>query len=133
MHRHNPAAIHAPLGGYSHSIRVPAGTELLFLSGQVGIDRDGNVAEGMAAQTRQTLANLVACLTAEGLTVRDLVKLTILLTDAGAIDEMRRERNAVLGTAALPTSTLMVVSALARPDLLVEIEAIAARSSAPAA
>lgn len=133
MHRHNPAAIHAPLGGYSHSIRVPAGTELLFLSGQVGVDREGKVAEGMAAQTRQTLANLVACLEAAGLTVRDLVKLTILLTDVDAIEEMRRERNAVLGTSDLPTSTLMVVSALARPELLVEIEAIAARPAATGA
>ena len=85
----------------------------------------------MTAPTRQTLAKLVACLAAEGLTVRDPVKLTVLLTDAGAFDEMRRERNAVLGTNLPATPTLMVVCALARPDLLVEIEAIAARSSAP--
>jgi 2-iminobutanoate/2-iminopropanoate deaminase len=127
MHRTNPQAVHPPLGGYSHAIRVPASSELIFIAGQVGANQEGKVPQGVAAQTRQALANLVACLEAESLSARDIVRLTVYLTDARYIEEMREERRAVFGTTELPTSTLLIVSGLAYPDLLVEIDAIAAR------
>ena len=126
MRRKNPETVHPPLGGYSHTMRVPAGSELLFIAGQVGADRDGNVPQGAGPQTRQALANLSACLEAEGLSTRDIVRLTVYLTDARYIEDMRVERQAVFGTTELPTSTLLIVSGLAHPDDLVEIDAIAA-------
>lgn len=125
MKRINPADVHPPLGGYSHMISVPPGAGLLFLSGQVGVDRQGRVMEGVRGQTRQALANLVSCLEAAGMSVANVAKLTVYLTDAAGIPEMRDERRAVFGDADFPASTLVIVSGLAQPDLLVEVEAIA--------
>jgi enamine deaminase RidA (YjgF/YER057c/UK114 family) len=128
IERFNPSDVHAPLGGYCHTIKVPAGSELVFVAGQVGADRDGITREGARAQMRQALANLVACLAAHGLTVGDVVRLTVFLTDQAHIPEMREERRAVFGTSMLPTSILLIVSGLAMPELLVEIDAVAARA-----
>ena len=125
--RLNPPDVHAPLGGYVHTIKVPAGSELVFVAGQVGADEAGAVREGARAQTRQALANLGACLAAHGLGFADVIRLTVYLTDAAFIPEMREERRAAFGTEDLPTSTLLIVSGLAMPDLLVEIDAVAAR------
>ena len=125
MHRTNPSDVHAPMGGYSHIVRVPAAADLLFVAGQVGVDPDGTILQGVRAQTKQALANLGSCLRAEGASFNDIVRLTVYLTDAGGIAEMAEERRAVFGRIALPTSTLLIVSGLARPDLLVEIDAIA--------
>ena len=130
MRRTNPEAVHPPLGGYSHAILVPAGSDMLFVAGQIGVDREGRVAEGAGAQTRQALANLRACLEAEGMSTRDIVRLTVYLTDAQHIADMRAERRAVFGSTELPTSTLLIVRALADPEYLVEIDAIAARKGA---
>jgi 2-iminobutanoate/2-iminopropanoate deaminase len=129
IERLDPSNVHAPLGGYCHMIKVPAGSELVFVAGQVGVDREGGVGEGVRAQTRQALANLEACLAAHGLTVRDVVRLTVYLTDRAYIADMREERRAVFGSSELPTSTLLIVSGLATPELLVEIDAVAARAA----
>ncbi len=132
MNRRNPDTVHPPLGGYSHTIRVAAGSDLIFVAGQVGVDPEGRAMDGARAQTRQALANLGACLEAEGLGFRDIVRLTVYLTNAGDIADMRAERQAAFGSTDLPTSTLLIVNALAQPDLLVEIDAIAAAGGASA-
>ena len=124
----NPADIHPPLGAYAHAMKVPAGAEMLIISGQVGMDAGGKLAEGVGPQTEQAFRNILACLDANGMTAKDLVKLTILLVDAGDVAAMRAARTAILGPDVTPTSTLMVISALAAPDLLVEVEAIAAKT-----
>jgi enamine deaminase RidA (YjgF/YER057c/UK114 family) len=128
IERINPSEVHAPLGGYCHTIKVPAWSELVFVAGQVGTDCEGNIKEGARAQTRQALANLVASLAAHGLTVGEIVRLTVYLTDRAHVPEMREERRAVFGASTLPTSTLLIVSGLAMPELLVEIDAVAARA-----
>lgn len=125
MLRSNPRTVHPPLGGYSHTIRVTAGTDLVFLAGQVGADQGGSVVHGVRAQIRQAFANLRACLEAEGLSLKNIARLTVYLTDARYIEDMRIERQAAFGPEDLPTSTLLIVSGLARPDCLVEIDAIA--------
>lgn len=126
--RVNPSTVHAPLGGYAHTVRVPAGSDLVFVAGQVGAGRDGAIGQGVRAQTRQALKNLKACLAAQGLTTGDVVRLTVYLTDRAHIPAMRDERRAVFETSSLPTSTLLIVSGLASPELLVEIDAVAARA-----
>lgn len=129
MRRTNPATLHPPMGGYSHMIRVPAGSDLLFIAGQVGADRDGTVPDGSAAQAQRAFANLSACLEAEGMTARDVVRLTVYVTDRRYIEDVRIERLAMFGRQDLPTSTFLIVSGLAGSDLLVEVDAIAARRS----
>jgi len=130
MKRSDPDQVHRPLGAYSHMITVAAGADLIFVSGQVGADRQGVVRGGAREQARQALANLMACLRQGGLSAADVVRLTVYLTDASGIEEMAAERRAVFGDTTHPTSTFLVVTALARPDLLVEIDAIAAKEGA---
>ena len=100
----------------------------VFVSGQVAIDRaTGKVAEGgAAAQTAQVLDNLEVLLREAGLGLDDVVKTTVFLTDIkdfGAMNEVYRSRF----TQPLPTRSTVEVSALANPELKVEIEAIALR------
>ena len=54
----NPAMVHKPLGKYCHTTLVPANAKWLVLSGQVGIDKKGNLANGIRKQTEQTLRNI---------------------------------------------------------------------------
>lgn len=123
----NPATVHKPLGVYHHVVRVSAGAETVHISGQVGVRPDGGVEQGAAAQAEQAFRNIRACLEAVGMGPEHLVKLVLLLTDAGDVAAVRAARTKVLGEGIAPASTLMVISALAAPELRVEIEAIAAK------
>jgi enamine deaminase RidA (YjgF/YER057c/UK114 family) len=121
----NPPSVAPPIGAYSHAIEVPPGSRLLYISGQVGIAPDGSLAEGVEAQTEQACRNIVAILEANGMTTADLVKLNHYVIDEGQLGAFRAARARVLGEVR-PASTLAVVKALAAPQYLVEIEAIAA-------
>jgi enamine deaminase RidA (YjgF/YER057c/UK114 family) len=123
----NPKGVHKPLGLYSHVARVAAGTELLFLSGQVGARPDGAIAESMEEQADLVFANIVALLRAHGLEASDIVKLTTFIVDGHDGGAVRAARLKHLGEHR-PTSTAIYVSGLALPQLLVEVEAIAAKS-----
>lgn len=127
MHRKNPDTVHTPVGLYSHLASVSAGARLLFLSGQVGMDRHGKIASGAGEQARQALANIGHCLEAEGMTFADVARLNVFLVEEADMAAVREARQAVLGDGNYPASTLVVVKALAHPGLLVEIEVIAAR------
>lgn len=97
----------------------------LHISGQVGVDPSGKVLEGAEAQIEQIWRNVLGCLKAAGMGPQDLVKVTVLLTRREDIAVSRDIRRRMLDGAE-PASTLMIVSGLASPDLLAEIEAIAA-------
>jgi enamine deaminase RidA (YjgF/YER057c/UK114 family) len=123
----NPAGVAAPIGSYSHVARIDLGAAtLLFVSGQVALGPDGQlVGRGdPAAQADQVFANIQAALEAHGAALRDIVKLTTYLTDIAYRAPVAEVRARVMGDAR-PTSTLVAVSALATPDYLVEIEAVA--------
>jgi enamine deaminase RidA (YjgF/YER057c/UK114 family) len=119
-----------PAGKYHHTVSVPENSEWLVISGQVGMDGAGTIAGGVREQAEQAFRNILACLDANGMDKQDLVKLTIYLTDARFIGDYRAARSAVIGDEIRPASTLLIVSGLAMPELLVEIEAWAARSRA---
>jgi 2-iminobutanoate/2-iminopropanoate deaminase len=122
--------MHPPLGNYSHTVNVPPGASWLVISGQVGADKNGKVARGVERQTERAFRNIVAALKASGMDKQDLVKVTVYLTDSRFVDEFRRGRDKVLGDMVGPASTLLVVNGLAGPDLLVEVEATAAKTAA---
>lgn len=110
---------------YSHVV-VAEGKRMIFISGQLARDRDGNVVGkgDMRAQLRQVGENIKAALASAGATLNDLVKTTTYVTD---IDELFKHvdvRMEYFG-AALPTSTTVEVRRLAHPDFMVEVEAIA--------
>mgnify|MGYP003315769955 FL=1 len=124
----NAAAVHKPLGKYCHTTLVPASARWLVVSGQVGIDKSGKLATNLRKQAEQCFRNILACLRENGMGKGDLVKTTVYQTDSRFIDDYRVARSRIIGDATLFTSTLVVVDGLASPDLLIEIEAWAAKA-----
>ena len=126
----NPVTVHAPVADYSHQIEVQGSGRWLVLSGQIGVSPDGDVPADPAEQIEVALANIGSHLEAAGMAVTDLVKLTFYLV--GDIDAAAR-RAAV--TAWLgghqPCTTLLYVTALANPALVVEIDAWAFAGTGP--
>lgn len=117
-----------PTNGYSHSASVPAGRRLVWTSGQVPLDADGNVAPSgdWEAQTRLAMRNVGAALQSAGADWQDVVKLTFFVVDTSALSVVRTVRDEFVNTDHPPTSSLVRVAGLFRPDVLIEIEAVAA-------
>ena len=123
----NAAAVHKPLGKYCHTTLVPASVRWLVVSGQVGIDKNGKLATNLRKQAEQCFRNILVCLRENRMRKGDLVKTTVYLTDSRFVDDYRLARSRIIGDATLFTSTLVVVDGLASPDILIEIEAWAAK------
>ncbi|WP_374312926.1 RidA family protein [Dongia sp.] len=124
----NPPSAPPPFSRYSQMVSAPENYRWLYISGQVGCDREHKTAQGFAAQAELAWRNLAACLEADGMTVQDLVKVNVMLTRAGDVPASRIARDKILG-GAQPASTLIVVSSLANPEWLIEVEGIAARAA----
>jgi reactive intermediate/imine deaminase len=124
--RTNPPALATPTG-YTHVVEVTGPVRTVYIAGQIAFDQKGQiVGKGdMKAQTEQVFKNLEAALTAAGATFSDVVKMNTYVTDMSQIAVIREIR-ARYFAAATPASTLVQVGALARPDLMIEIEVIAA-------
>jgi enamine deaminase RidA (YjgF/YER057c/UK114 family) len=119
--RSNPPAVREPTG-YTHAIQISGEARRLVISGQVGVALDGTVPSTGEGQVAQAFANLRAVLTANGMTVENIIKTTVFLTDRGLLSTFRSARGAVFGDHA-PASTLLFVAGLADPRFVVEIEA----------
>ena len=124
----NPQCVHAPLGLYSHTVSVPEGTELLFISGQLGVRPDGTTPVTIAEQADQVFSNIVALLASHGLGPTDIIKLTTFMVAGQDGDAVRTARLKYLGSHR-PASTAVFVSELVDPAWFVEVEAIAANRS----
>jgi enamine deaminase RidA (YjgF/YER057c/UK114 family) len=112
--------------GYSQGIKVTGAQSILFLSGQVAYDKEGSPLHrgDFKAQAREVFRAIRALVEAEGGTVQNVVKLNTYLTDVRYRADLVPIREEVFGKK-LPASTLVQVSALAHPDWLIEVEAIA--------
>ena len=128
MNYSNPQALAEPLGAYSH---VASANGLVSIAGQVGADRDGAVADGTANQVVQAFANVRLALEAEGLEPSDLLQLTTYLITPDDIPVFYEARAKVFAEmfpdGGYPPNTLLVVSRLVQPELLVEMSALAVR------
>jgi len=122
--RTNPTTLSKPTG-YTHVVETSGG-RTLYISGQVALDKSGALvgANDLKAQTRQVFENLKAALAAAEATLDDVVKITVFVTDLSHLQTFRTFRKAYF-TKAPPASSLVEVSGLALPELLVEIEAVA--------
>jgi enamine deaminase RidA (YjgF/YER057c/UK114 family) len=125
----SPATLPPPVG-YSHIAKVNRGT-LIYLAGQVSSDASGKlVGEGnFEAQAEQVFRNLKIAVEAAGGAMTDIVKLNVYLVaevDQAEVPTLRAIRDRYVNVEKPPVSTLVVVSRLARPGWLVEIEAVAA-------
>ena len=120
----NPFSVMPPTGGYSQGIQVG---DLIFVAGQVGVDAHGKPTGdgGMAAQTRQTVANLAAVLADAGATLADVVSTTVYVKDFSEYALLDQVWQECFGGHKPARAT--VRAELVHPSLLVEIQAIAVR------
>lgn len=123
----NPATTAKPTGPYSQAILSTGSGSYLHIAGQVGILPDGSLAEGFAAQTEAAWTNIQAILAAAGMDASNLVKIVSYITDAKDLAVMGPIRLTYLGDAR-PAATTVVVKALAKPEWVFEIEAVAYKS-----
>jgi 2-iminobutanoate/2-iminopropanoate deaminase len=119
-----PAHIKAP--PLSFATRVG---ELLFVSGIPGFDDKGALPDGFEAQFGFVVHNLKRVLGEAGASLRDLVKVNVLLTRASDVAAMNALYASAFGPAPYPARTTCVVQALPDPKMLIEIECVAAVSA----
>ena len=114
-----------PLAAYSTGFKVSGGS-LIMLAGMVSVDTGGNtVGEGdIGAQTQKVFDNIRDTLEAAGAGMKDIIRLTVYLTDRGDFPGHMKVRGGLLSEP-YPASTLLIISGLARPEWLVEIDAVA--------
>ena len=117
----SPEGLFEPIG-WSHAVKVD---HTIYLSGMVGFDENRKVvAGGFEAQTVKTFENIKLTLEAAGASLKDVVKMTVYVTDMNNIIKFREIR-ARYFSPPMPVSTGVEVSRLILPELLVEIEVIA--------
>ena len=127
----NPSTVTNPLGAYSHSVIVSPG-KLLFIAGQVAVDRNGNpVGIGdVKAQTRQVFQNLAGVLSGAGASFSNVVEFTTYLVGRESVQPFVEARTEIFPTIYpgrdYPPNTLLIISGLVREEFLVEIKAVAA-------
>ena len=122
----NPSTVARPLKNYySNAVRSEAGP-LLWISGQVAVDKAGKlVGEGdLRKQAVQVLENIRAILSESGAAMSDIVKVTVYVTDIRAFNDIADIREKYFSEDG-PASVICEVSALAWPEFMIEIEAVA--------
>lgn len=126
----NPPDLHDPVPfGYSHTVSVPAGSELVLVAGQFGSDQTGAVvSSAFDEQVRQAFANVGTALAAHDLGLDQVVQLRTYVVEPD-FDKLGAIGGAVQGIwgDVPPTQTVLGVASLATPEILVEVEAVAAR------
>jgi enamine deaminase RidA (YjgF/YER057c/UK114 family) len=121
----NPPTLVKP-NGYTHVVVAPDG-RTAYIAGQVAYDSTGQLVGGndFKAQAERVFQNLRRALASVGGSLDDVVKTTTFVTDEKHLAALREIRLKYLDPTHPPANTLVVVSSLARPTLLIEIEAIA--------
>jgi enamine deaminase RidA (YjgF/YER057c/UK114 family) len=133
----NPKELGAAPKFYSHAVTLSGPAKLIYVSGQVSWGPDGKVvgAGDMRAQCEQVFKNLTAVLRAAGAGWGDIVKMNSYMVGLNAenVAALREIRAGYLKPGQLAASTLVGVTSLVQPELLLEVEVVAALSGAAAA
>jgi 2-iminobutanoate/2-iminopropanoate deaminase len=127
LDRVTPKKIQPPLANYSHATLVPPGARRLYLSGQLGIAPDGTVPASFEAQAARCFENIRAILAEAGMGFSDIVRLDTFLVDPADLPAYMAVRGRYVSEPPR-ASTLLVIQALARPQVRIEVEAVAARA-----
>jgi len=122
----SPKGLAAPLARYSPAIEVPPGARLVFVSGQLGIDADGETPAAAEAQAELCFAAIRAILAEARMQLSDIVRLNAFVSDAAYLADYMRVRDRHVGDPP-PASTLMIVTGFSRPWFKVEVECVAAK------
>jgi 2-iminobutanoate/2-iminopropanoate deaminase len=121
----NPEGLPVPRGSYS-LVAVAQPGRMVFIAGQTASDPQGNVVGigDVRAQTRYIIEKIQRAVEAAGGTINDVVAMSVFTTDVRYHRDINEVRREVLGSN-FPTSTMVQIVALARPELLLEINATA--------
>lgn len=132
----NPPALGARPRFYSHAVELEGPAKLVYVSGQVSWGPDGKLAGvgDMRAQCEQVFRNLTSVLKAAGAGWSDIIKMNSYMVGLSAenVAAFRDTRQAYLKPGQLPASTLVGVTSLVQPELLLEVEVVAAIAPKPA-
>jgi enamine deaminase RidA (YjgF/YER057c/UK114 family) len=124
--RYDVDGVRSPGGRYSHVGEIGTGARLYHLAGQTGFSPDGAMGKDFREQAQLIYQNIEQILKECGMTLDNLVKTTTFLVSAEDIPAWREEQKKAFGDV-VPASTLLIVAGLAIPELLIEVEAIAAK------
>lgn len=123
----NPKTIAPPFARYAHGVSVPEGSKMVFTSGQLAVDLNGNVPDAAESQADLIFANIDAILAEGGASRADVVRINAFVTDREHMAGYMAARDKWLADVdRLPASTLVIVSGFTREEFLVEIEVVAA-------
>ena len=125
LKKHNPLSIAQPSSKYCLGVSTDSATRWLHISGQLGLHSDGSIGETPEIQMEQCWRNVLAILDDAQMNQDNLVKVTTYVTSASFVPLYREVRDRKLNGVEC-ASTLVVVTALVDPSLVVEIEAVAA-------
>jgi enamine deaminase RidA (YjgF/YER057c/UK114 family) len=120
----NPPGLTKPIG-YTHVV-VTSDGRTAYIAGQVALDSAGQVVGGgdFKAQAQQVFVNLRRALGSVGASFEDVLKTTTYITNLENLPALREARGRYFNSARPPANTLVPVATLARPELLLEIEAV---------
>lgn len=110
----------------AHAVEVPPGARLLFTNGQTGTKPDGSTPESTEDQALVVFDRLRTILEAASMALKDIVRLNTYLTDEEDIQIFLDVRDRIMGDHK-PAATFFFIKALVRPELKIEIEAVAAK------
>jgi len=124
----NPSGIMPPFNNvYSHGVVIPPNARVLMTAGQVGVRPDGTTPASAEEQAEQVWQNLLAILAGAGMGVEDIVRLNAYVVGAENFPAYAAARSRHLG-ACRPAATAVFVSALVKPEWLIEVELVAAQA-----
>ncbi|WP_412509801.1 RidA family protein [Roseovarius sp. SYSU LYC5161] len=122
----SPTSIAPPLARYAHGVIAEGSGKVIALSGQLGLAPDKTVPESAEGQALICLENINAILAEAGASRANILRLNAYVTDHAHLAGYMAARDAWLGNPEVPpASTLMIVGGFARPEFLVEVEALA--------
>ncbi|MGU9980984.1 RidA family protein [Phreatobacter sp. HK31-P] len=122
-----PTTMPAPFAKYSHAVVVPAGTRMLFCSGQLGLASDGIIPESAEVQADLCFAAIGHMLAAAGMDMGDIVRINAFVTERAHMAGYMASRDRHVASPP-PASTLMIVSGFTKPEFKVEVEVVAAKA-----
>jgi ribosomal-protein-alanine N-acetyltransferase len=126
IRKSNPANVAPPVAQYSHVAVIPKDADLVVLSGQIGNDKTGLLPKDIETQFVNALENIKSILESEGVDLNNIFKINFWFTEK--LDRtLYLEEWGKFSNQSPPATTLAYVSALARPEIKVEIEAWAAK------
>ena len=123
--RYDVDNVRSPGGRFSHVGEIGPNSRVFHLAGQTGTAPDGTIGKTIGEQVELVYQNIKTVLNECGMGFENIAKITVYLTSPNYIETHRTIQLKELG-GVVPASTLLIVSRLARPELLVEVEAVAA-------